>query len=461
MTVTARTDFSPTQKVVFDAFHNDVIYDSEFSDIFQQDTDVKVDETGGGRYIEHAIQLAMGGGGRAIAAESYLSNAQVPRFANPRIYLKSFHDTLNLSGEALDRLRSGEEGWLTAMEQALPDLKNRMVHHDDAAMLGLGNGVKARIKASTTATVGGISFTASKSAYDTPAAGQFAILIDRPFGITGLTEAWRLFAENDSIVFTSDATAATPTLRNAGTTQAAVVTNIDEDNDILILTGDTALRSAVAAGDYIALGDASGSEFQASSTFQTMTGLYGAVDDGNLLATYMGVTRTNERLLKARVMNTTTGTYGGVLSEKVLERGDDLLADRRSKIAVIITSKSGNRQYRASLRSDRLFQGNGTGVGGTVAGQKGLQIILGTSNVNLRVSRKIPPEVTFGLADTKWKMYQSGDMEFDTRTGSMWKQYVDGTGRKHQYFADVFRYRELFCGFPGGNVRFDSLTKDA
>ena len=52
-------------------------------------------------------------------------------------------------------------------------------------------------------------------------------------------------------------------------------------------------------------------------------------------------------------------------------------------------------------------------------------------------------------------------MEFDTRTGSIWKQYVDGTGRKHQYFADVFRYRELYCGFPGGNIRFDNLSKSA
>lgn len=460
MTVTARADVSPVQKVVFDAFHNDVIYDSEFADIFQSDTDVKVDQTGGGRYIEHALQLAMGGGGRAMTSEAYLSLAQVPRFANPRIYLKSFHDTLNLSGEALDRLNSGEEGWLTAMEQALPDLKNRMVHHDDSAMLGLGNGVKARIK-SVTATVGGIAFTAGVSAYDTPATGQFAITLNRPFGVTGLTEAWRLFAENDSIVFTSNAASATPTLRNAGTGQAAVITNIDEDNDILILTGASALQAAVAANDYIALGDAAGSEFQAASVFQTMTGLYGAVDDGNILSTYMGITRTNERLLKAKVLDTSSGSYGGVLSEKVLERGDDMLTDRKSKIAVIITSKSGNRQYRASLRSDRLFNANATGVGGTAAGQKGLQIILGTNNVNLRVSRKIPPEVSYGLGDTKWKIYQSGTMEFDTRTGSMWKQYVDGTGRKHQYFADVFRYRELYCGFPGGNVRFDNLTRDA
>lgn len=459
MPVTARTDLSPVQKVIFDAFHNDVIYDSEFSDIFQSDTDVKVDETGGGRYIEHAIQLAMGGGGRAIASDTYLSLAQTPRFANPRIYLKSFHDTLNLSGEALDRLRTGDEGWLTAMEQALPDLKNRMVHHDDSAMLGIGNGVKCRIQ-SYTGTLGGISFTTGVSAYNTPASGQFAIKINRPFGVTGLTEAWRLFAENDSIVFTSDATAATPTLRNAGTTQAAVVTNIDEDNDILILTGASALQAAVAANDYIGLGDASGSEFQASSTFQTMTGLYGAVDDGNILSTYMGVTRTNERLLKSKVLDTSVN-YGGTLSETVLERGDDLLTDRRSRIAVVITSKSGNRQYRKSLRGDRLFNANATGVGGTAAGQKGLQILLGTNSVNLRVSRKIPPEVTFGLADTKWKLYQSGTMEFDTRTGSMWKQYVDGTGRKHQYYADVFRYRELFCGFPGGNVRFDGLSKDA
>ena len=133
---------------------------------------------------------------------------------------------LNITGAALDRMQQGEEGWLDAMGQALPDLKNRMVHHDDCAAIALGNGVKARVKASTTASVGGISFTASVSAYNTPATGQFAVLIDRPFGVTGLTEAWRLFAENDSIVFTADATAATPTIRNAGTTQAAVVTSI-------------------------------------------------------------------------------------------------------------------------------------------------------------------------------------------------------------------------------------------
>lgn len=460
MAVSALTDFSPVQKVVFDAFHNDTIWDSEFQDIFEEDTDVKTDETGGGRYIEHALQLAMGGGGRAMTLDAYLSIAQAPRFANPKIYLKAFHDVLNITGAALDRMQQGEEGWLDAMGQALPDLKNRMVHHDDCAAIALGNGVKARVKASTTASVGGISFTASVSAYNTPATGQFAVLIDRPFGVTGLTEAWRLFAENDSIVFTADATAATPTIRNAGTTQAAVVTSIDEDNDILILTAASAVQAAVAASDYIGLGDASGSEFQVSSTFQTLQGLYAAIDDGTLLSTYMGVTRTNERLMKARVLDT-SASYNSQLSEVTLERGDDMLTDRKSKIKVIVTSKNGARQYRQSLRGDRLFMGNATGRGGTQTGQKGQTIILGTEEVNLRVSRKIPPEVTFGLADAKWKLYQSGSMEFDTRTGSMWKQYVDGTGRKHQYFADVFRYRELYCGFPGGNIRFDNLSKSA
>lgn len=457
MAATLLSDLTPTQKVVFDAFHNDTIWDSEFQDIFEEDTDVKMDETGGGRYIEHSMQLAMGGGGRAMATEGYLSLAQTPRFANPRVYLKSFHDVLNLSGAALDRMHAGEEGWLDAMGQALPDLKNRMVHHDDCAALGLGNGVKARIR-NVTATVGAYALTGGISAYGSPAAGQFVIALDRTFGITGLDEAWRLFAENDSIVFTVDATASTPTLKSAGATQAATIYSIDEDNDLLILVGDTALRSALAANDYIGLGDTAGSEFQVGGVFQTMTGLFGAVDDGNILATYMGVSRTNERLMKARVLDTSTN-YNAQLSEKTLERGDDLLTDRNSKIKVVITSKSGKRQYRDSLRADRLFQGAAHGQGGTKTGGKGLTIILGDREVNLRESRKVSPQVTFGLADTKWKLYQTGSMEFDTRTGSQFKQYADSTGRKHQYFADVFRYRELFCGFPGGNIRFDGMTK--
>ena len=302
---------------------------------------------------------------------------QAPRFANPKIYLKAFHDVLNITGAALDRMQQGEEGWLDAMGQALPDLKNhgasRRLRRDRA-----GQRRQARIKASTTASVGGISFTASVSAYNTPATSQFAVLIDRPFGVTGLTEAWRLFAGNDSIVFTRTRRrrrrrSATRARHAGGGGHVDRRRQRHPDSDGGVGVCRPRWRPATTSG--WAMRPAPSSRCRPRS--RRCRGLYAAVDDGTLLSTYMGVTRTNERLMKARVLDT-SASYNSQLSEVTLERGDDMLTDRKSKIKVIVTSKNGARQYRQSLRGDRLFMGNATGRGGTQTGQKGQTIILGT-----------------------------------------------------------------------------------
>lgn len=444
--VTATDNTQEILKIIFDEpLVTNVVTDSELMGCFETDTNVIEEQTTGGRYIEAAQYFALSGGAGAVTERGVFPQADPPVFANSRVYLKKLGGSVEMTGDEMRKVKSGPGGWIDYAERALPDLVTRLVNGIDRMYIGYGYGVKARVSAI--------------SAYDTPAAGQFEITVQDTLGISGWQDPWLQFLEQERDVFSASLTAPI-TVRNPGADQSGLLKNIDPDNNVLTFEGTNALRAAIQVGDYIADGDKGRTAFPSGNPNVTkeITGLLAAIDDGNIVSTYMNIPRTNNRLWQGQVIDGSAAPFNGILTESLLN-----FADRRSRkrgggrADLIVTSDAGYDSYWESLKGDRIFRGSKEYIGGR---ELGLPIILGDRTINLKIARKLPPQITFGLETKYFKRFTLGSWQWIDITGSIWKQLVDSTGFYDMYAAFGCMYEELFCNAPAKQFRIDGTLNN-
>lgn len=461
-TMTATTNISEAMKIIFsDPVIQNMVVESELLNRFRADTNVRTDDTTGGRYIEmaHYFQLPAGVGARQ--ENDYIPVADAPVFRNSRIWLAKIQGVVEMTGDVMRRVASNEGAFLDYAAQALPDFSRRLTHEVDRMALGVGTGVKARIR-NVTATVGGVALTAGKSAYDTPVAGQFVLAVDRTMGIAGLGQSFLHFLEGERL--TATATLAVPSvLKNPGTDQSFRVISIDEDNNLLTVEGSAAMRTALAANDYLAAGDGGGTSLPGAALLGSVVGhkeiqgLYAGVDNGGVLANYNNIDRTSasNRLWNSIVIDGSAAPWAGILTEELMVYADDEVAVRGAgRVDLIVTSRSGSRGYWKSLKTDRFFMDPRSYAGG----KPGVQVILGDRSLPLVIARKLPYNTTFMLQSDTWRRLTNGTWEWDDKTGSIWNRVVDSVGRRDAYFAVGNGYEQLFNTAPRKNVRIDNLS---
>lgn len=441
---TLTTSLDQAMKVIFaEPMVNNVVSDSELLSIFQQETNVQTESTTGGRYIEsaHYFQLPAGVGARL--ENEYIPEPDAAVFQNSRVYLKKIQGTIEMTGDVMRRVVQGEGGFLDYLERALPDLSQRLVHEVDRMYIGYGSGVKARIAAGGVGALGG---------------GQATLTIDRAFGVTGYSDAWLQFMEGERIGFTSSL-AAPIALRNAGSGQSAQVASVGESASTILVNIAAPLHGTLAAGDYIGQADSAGNSFPTGNpaTEREIHGLLGAVDDGNIVATYMNIARANQRLWQSIVIDGSAAPWSGVMNEELLTFADDEVSVKGAgKVDVIVMSRSAARGYWKSLKTDRFFLDPRSYAGGKT-GQ--LAIMLADRTVTLKVARKLPPEVCLGLTSSVFKRFTLGSWEWDDRTGAIWNRVTDTTGRKDAYYAVGQMYEQLFNTAPRKSFRIDGIAR--
>lgn len=431
-------------KIIFDEpLVTNVVTDSELMGCFETDTNVMEEQTTGGRYIETAQYFALSGGAGAVTERGTFPQADPPVFKNSRIYLKKLGGSVEMTGDEMRRVKGDAGSYINYMERALPDLVTRLVNGVDRMYVGFGSGAKARV--------------ASKSAYNSPAAGQFTTVVEDTVGIAGWEDPWLQFLEQERDVFTTSL-AAPVAVRNPGTGQSALLKNIDPNTNTLTWEGAEALRDAIGVGDYLADGDKGRDAFPVGNPGVTkeITGLLAAVDDGNIVSTYMNIDRVNQRLWQGQMIDGQAAPFAGVLTEVMLN-----FADRQSRkrgggrVDLIVTSDSGYDSYWQSLKGDRMFIDPRTYVGGR---DKGLAVVLGDRTITLKIARKLAPQVTFGLETKTFKRFSLNSWEWIDTTGSIWRGMVDSTGFYDIYAAFGVMYEELFCNAPAKNWRINNLV---
>lgn len=433
-------------KIVFDEpFFDNVVADSEFGDVFEEGGNIKYDETTGGRYVENLHELSWPAGVGARLEDDYIPTADPGEYANSRVYLKRVFGTIQMSSAVMERVRSQEGAYFDYMERALPLLQKRITSERDRMLLGWGYAVKAKV--------------VSKSAYNTPVAGQFQIVVGDAMGVTGWGNAILQFLRGERIGFTASLTAPIA-LRNAGSGQSARVKNVQIQTNTLTLEGSSALHAAVTAGDFIGAADQSGSSFPAGNPAETkeITGVIAGVDDGNIVATYMNIPRANNDYWQGNMIDAQAAPFSGSLTESLLVYADRVTSvNGGGKVNLLVVNRVGEEQYWNSLKNDRVF----VDPRGNYEGGKGdrQMVRLNGRVLPLQVARKLPFNIALGLETDAWKIFRLSSWNWDDRTGSMWNRVIDSTGPKSAYYASGYYWEEAFCGAPQHNFRVNNLIE--
>lgn len=433
---TTTVDLDSALKIFFnEPVVENVVTDSELLSLFLEDNEVQYEQSTGGRYIETAQYFQLPSGVGARARGEYIPVPEGPVIKNSRIFLKKIQGTVEMEGDVMARVRGDMGAYLNWMDRALPDLVTNLDDVIDRMLLGYGAGVIARVNQAVPTTTMPI---------DT-ALGVALLSGTRP-----LSYAWLQFKEGDRIVFSANASG--NPIRNAGASQSAKITGIDQTLSKLVID---AVPTGVADNDYIFAGDGAGVNTQtAAGDDREIMGLLGMVDDGSVLATFQNLARATYTLWNGISINANDGSldpeFTGSLNETVLTFADDETAIKGGgKPTVIIASRWGLRSYWKSLKGDRQINDPRAYAGG-----KGeLKVWLGDRQVTLKAVRKMPKELCFGLMPNTFKRWEIDGFQWDDKTGAIWKQVTDGTGRKDAFYAYGNWYIQTGCLAPRKNFR--------
>jgi hypothetical protein len=423
----AYTGLYEAMKIIFDEpINNNIVQDSEVYDLVQQDTGIPIQESQQGRYVELAHYAADGGGFGARREGGALPAATPPSIFNGRIFLRKNHMLVEMSGEAMRRMKAGDAAWITWASQALPNAVRRLTHHLDRQVLGYAQGVLARI------ATGGIS--------------GLNITVDRSMGITGYNKAVFQFLRNDLIRFAADI--------NGVTMRVGSYRVVSVNNRTGVITLDVAPDAGIVAGDFITIGDSGDNNLPGSAVLQPkeMMGLMGMIDNGAIRATFQNVDRTLWPEYNANLVDAAVQTVVGQVNEELLTQADDDCFEQgMGLVDQLIGSRAQERAYVRTLKTQRrlLDPQNFTDAGGK---KRGFAINLNGREVNFRATRKVPDQTMFGLEKGSLKKWRNGTgFTWDDTTGSMFERVVTSAGRFDAFYASGVLEEEIGNLMPAHN----------
>lgn len=426
-------NINEAMKIIFqDPISENFVTDSELLDLFQQETNVI--ETDGGRYIEmaHYFTLPAGVGARSLEGD-YIPVPDGPVIKNSQVFLKKIEGVVQMSGDAMRRVRGDMGAFVNWAQRHLPDLVTRANHEIDRQLIGYGNGALARIN----------DATPSKP-----------LAVDSPYGIATLSKAWLTILEGQRVRFGPNADG---TALRAG---SFLVEDVNpETNEI---DGAGALPAGLVDNDYIFPGDDIAASTQNAGVDREIMGLLGMVDDGAVLATFQGLARASFRKWQSIVVDADAGGAGtpfdGSLNEIGLTIADNRVKQRGDgKPTVVVTSVEGLVSYWDNLLTYKSINDPRSFTGG----KSNLFILLGDRALEVRAARKMPPELTFLLQPDTFKRWHNTGWEWDDKTGSIWNRVTDATGRMDAYFAVGHFVLQTGNVAPRKNVKIKDLTLSA
>lgn len=436
---TAGVDYNVNEamKIIFEEpLTNSIVEDSELLDCFEQDMNVSVSETTGGRYIElaHYFSLPAGVGARKLEGD-YIPVPNGPVIKNSQIWLKKIEGVVQMSGDVMRRVKRGEGAFVTWAQRHLPDLKTRVDHELDRMLLGYGAGVRARVDDA-----------------DPDAGAKVYLDIDACMGVASLEDSWLQFMEGESIVFAAAAAGTTPRT----TTGSRIIEDVDPDTNRIYI--DSAVDTDVADDDFIFGGDAAGASYQAAGVDREIMGLLGMIDNGDVLASFQGLARADYRPWRAQVFDGSAAPYNGQVTEDLLTFADDQTYVRaKGEIDKILMSRSGARNFWRNLKDDKRLIDPRSYTGGKGA----LSMIFGDRQVELKVIRKMPSSLIFGIQSDTCKHWRNTGWEWDDLTGSIWNRVTDATGRKDSFYAVGHIVLQTGNIAPHKNFKITGIVDDA
>lgn len=382
-----------------------------------------------GKQINLGQYLSAGGGVSAMLEDDYFPDNVAAGWLQSNLTIKQVAARVDLSGRAFRRALQGPAAFATWADMALTEKAKRVAFHMDRMALGTGTGIIGRINGAPDGT---------------------GDAMDDAFGIAGLGSASYLFMRDDTFRYSPNANGSSP--------RTGVVHVVRQnfgadtfDTDLTSALGTPATAASAADNDYVFLGSANVN----GSGSRELTGLEAHLDDGTNVTTYQGVTRSSyPDVLYAQIINSTT-SYGGVLSEDLLDYADSTTWERAGgRVDLLLMNRNGQRSYWKSLKGDRVINDP---QGAFKGGKRSLTIILGDREVELRPARKVPSARVYGVDRSVMRRFRIGSGQWDDKTGSIWTRVQDGTGVKDAAYAVWIQEEELACFYPSRCFKLTNL----
>lgn len=408
------TTLNELMKVVFDdTIVSETITDTELLDWFP-DGDVKRGSEG--RYFETASLYQNPGSIGSRSEGGYIPVPNGAKAKNGRINLKKIVGAIEETAEVLKKINTDVAAFTNWAEEQFPKFRENLSDEYDRQIMGDGSGLRARVNDATPATT---------------------LEVDSTLGIAGLDHALLQFRRGMHLRASANADGSSPR------TGTMTVLDLDWDNNAIIVD---ALATALADNDYLFEGDDAD-----NSAGKDMMGLYGMVDDGNIVEVLQNIDRDDFLWFKSYVRTAT----GEVIDETMLIETDRIARLRGGgKVDGIVTSEDAFNAVWQALKADRMI----TDPRSYTGGRKGVDIMFGgTRTINLRTARKLPSKVVFGVQRDQFRKFVLHDWEWDDTTGSIWKQVIDSTGRKDAFFAYGSAYGEMGIKSPQRCWRIDDF----
>lgn len=401
------SDIDELMKITFDdVLIGEVVTSTEILDAFP---DGEVKRGPEGRYFETAHLYQNPGAIGSRSENGYIPEAGGAKAANGRINLKKIVGSIEETEEVLKKIRTDKAAFVDWAEEQFPRFREDLADEYDRQALGDGSGIRARVNMVVPDADG--------------------LVVDSTYGIAGLDHPLMQFRRGMHLRAGPNANGTTP---RSG---VMTVEDIDWDNGALVV--DT-LATSIADNDYLWEGDAAD-----SSIGKDMMGLFGLIDNGDIVQTLQNIDRDQHLWFRSYV-NDLNGTTP--LTESVLIQTDRNARFRGGgKVDMILISEEGFDEIWADLKADRALNDPRS----YTAGRKGITILFGgTRSVNLRTARKLPSKVCFGIQTDQMRKFILHDWEWDDTTGSIWNRVVDSTGRKMAYYAAGSAFGELAIKSP-------------
>lgn len=436
-TANVEGNVNEAMKIIFeDPLTDSIVQESEMLDIFEQDMDVEINQTNGGRYIEmaHYFTLPSGVGARRLEGD-YIPVPGGPVIRNSQVYLKKVEGVVQMTGDTMRRVKQGEGGFVNWARQHLPDLRRRVDSELDRMLFGDGSGVKAQVNDAD------------------PDDGDKTIGIDNYLGIAGLQDPWLAFMDEGEIIFAGSRDGTNQ--RDSGASYE--IDQVDPDNNELLLK--TEPTANVLDNDYIFAGDSAGDSSAGGGKDREIMGLLGMVDDGSILTQFQGLTRADYRPWQAQILDASAAPYNGQISESLLDAADRRVFMRAAtEIDLLIMSRAAQAELWENMKTDRRIND----PRGTVEGGRSpLRMRFGDRTVGIRTPRKCPRGEIFGLSEDTFKHWRNTGWEWDDLTGSIWNRVTDSTGRKDSFYAVGHIVLQTGCVAPHKNIRIKNLDVTA
>ena len=410
-----------------DPITDQVVNKSDLLDWFEQNANVQ--ESAFGRYVEVSDIYGDPEGVGARAEGGYVPEAQDPKFQNAQIYLKYLYGRVTMTKQVMQQMRRTRAAFISWADAELRRLEKAVRNDVDRMLFGFGAGHIARVD---------------------DASPDLTCTVDSAYGVAGITNAAQLFRVGGSYRFFAGAGATTP---HVTADPNSIVTDVNRTTQLV--TFDAA-PSDIAQNDYIIRGDAADHSGQVSSVDKEIMGLLGHVDDGSILASYFGVTRSAYSPYRAQIIDGSAAPYSGNLAETLLmEANDDAIQYGNGEPDAAITTRGVLRNFFSQLRSDRSLNDPRSMTGGV----RDLSILLGDTTITLRAARQCPEGTLFLLDRSTLQRLHNTGWEWADETGAIFKQVEDATGVKDQFYAYGRWFMQTFGKSPQANTRIDSLNE--